>query len=80
MVRRLVWMLIGMGFGLGSSFWVMRRVRETVARYSPPRVSAEVAGSVRGLGRDLRLAVAEGREAMAQREAELRAEVTRTPG
>ncbi len=78
MLRRLFWLLVGMGFGLGTSFWVMRFVKETVERYSPERASADLAAAVKGLGDDLRAAVAEGREAMREREAELRADVHRT--
>ena len=75
MLRRLFWLLIGVGVGLGSSFWVMRRVKQTAARYAPQRLSDDLTRSVRTLGRDLRLAVQEGREAMLKREAELRAEL-----
>ncbi|MFZ6002759.1 MAG: hypothetical protein ACOYXM_02395 [Actinomycetota bacterium] len=75
MFRRLFWLIVGAGFGFGMSFWLMRFVRETAARYSPERVSADLAGAIRGLGTDLRAAVAEGREAMREREEEIRAEV-----
>jgi hypothetical protein len=77
--RRLFWLIIGMGFGFGTSFWVMRFVKETAARYSPERVSADLAGAIKGFGTDLRLAVADGREAMREREAELRADIERVP-
>ena len=79
MFRRLFWLIIGMGFGFGTSFWVMRFVRETVERYSPERVSSDLADAIKGLGTDLRLAVAEGRDAMREREAQLRADIARTP-
>jgi hypothetical protein len=69
---------MGAGFGFGVSFWLMRFVRETAARYTPERMSADLADAMRGLGADLRAAVAEGREAMREREAELRAEVNGT--
>lgn len=75
MFRRLFWLIVGAGFGFGVSFWLMRFVRETAARYAPERVSADLAGAIKGLGADLRAAVAEGREAMREREAELRTEV-----
>jgi hypothetical protein len=79
-LRRLIWLLIGVGVGLGSSFWVMRRVKQTAARYAPQRLSDDLTRSVRTLGRDLRLAVQEGREAMLKREAELRAELPHHAG
>jgi hypothetical protein len=78
--RRLFWLVVGAGFGFGVSFWLMRAVRERVARYSPDRVSSELAGAVRNFGHELRAAVAEGRAAMREREAELRADLaSRTP-
>jgi len=77
MFRRLFWLCIGAGFGFGVSFWLMRFVRETAARYTPERVSSDLADALKGLGSDLRAAVAEGREAMREREAELRSDVER---
>ena len=77
MFKRLFWLVVGAGFGFGVSFWLMRWVRDTAARYSPDRVSSELAGAVRGLGQDLRDAVAEGRSAMREREVDLRAGLER---
>ena len=77
MFRRLFWLCVGTVLGFGSSFWVMRYVRETVARYAPERVSAELTGAIKGFGTDIRMAVADGREAMRERELELRADVER---
>lgn len=77
MFKRLFWLLAGAGFGFGVSFWLTRFVKETVGRYSPERVSADLAGAIRDFGRDLREAVAEGRDAMRERETELRAEIER---
>ena len=79
MFKRLLWLVIGVGFGFGASFWMMRFVRETMQRYTPERVSTDLADALKGLGTDLRAAVAEGREAMREREAEIRAELTSTP-
>ena len=75
MFRRLFWLVVGAGFGFGVSFWLMRFVKQTVERYSPERVSGDVAGAVRAFGSDLRAAAAEGRMAMREREEELRAAV-----
>ncbi len=75
MFKRVFWLLMGAGFGFGVSFWLMRFVKATVERYTPERVSGDLAGALRSFGTDLRAAVAEGREAMREREAELRAEL-----
>jgi hypothetical protein len=64
--KRLFWLVTGAGFGFGSSFWLMRHLRQRVERYRPTRVAAR-------LGADLQVALVEGRTAMREREAELRA-------
>ena len=78
MFKRLFWLMIGAGFGFGVSFWLIRFVRQTVERYTPERVSSDLAGALKAFGEDLRAAVAEGRAAMQEREAEIRSELTAT--
>lgn len=75
MFKRLFWLVIGAGFGFGVSFWLMRFVKETVNRYSPERMSNDLAAALRSLGADIRDAAKEGRAAMAEREAQLREEL-----
>ena len=75
MFKRLFWLVVGAGFGFGVSFWLMRFVKETVNRYSPERVSTDLAGALRSLGADLREAAKEGRAAMQETEAKLREEL-----
>jgi hypothetical protein len=77
-VKRLFWLSVGIGFGFGLSFWITRWMRELLERYTPERVSTEVAHALRSLGEDVRAAVAEGREAMREREDEIRAELAST--
>ncbi len=73
MLRRLFWVAVGVGMGLGVSFWFVRFLRETAARYAPERLSADLAAAVRGLGTDVAAAIREGRQDMEAREADLRA-------
>jgi hypothetical protein len=75
--KRLRWMLVGAGFGVGTSFWVMRTVRAKIQRFTPERISSDMTDAVRSFGADVRAAAAEGRDAMREREAELRAELDR---
>ena len=75
MFKRLFWLLTGIGFGFGVSFWLMRFVRSTVERYTPEKVSGDLAGAIRAFGSDLRAAAEEGRAAMREREAELLADL-----
>ena len=72
MFKRLFYLAVGMGLGFGLSVWLTRLVRTTIERYTPERVSADLSASLRRLGDDMRAAVADGREAMREREAELR--------
>ena len=80
MFKRLFWLLVGVSFGFGASFWLARAVKQTVARYTPERVSSDLAQAARALGQDLRLAVADGREAMRERELSLRRELDHRSG
>ena len=80
MFKRLFWLMVGIGFGFGLSFWLTRVVRQTVERYSPERLSSDLGEAMRALGADLRAAVAEGREAMREREQELRADMAARRG
>jgi hypothetical protein len=75
LIRRLVWFTSGVTAGVGGAMWVRRRIRHTVRRYAPERLQAEATASARRLGSGVRDAVAEGRRAMREREAELRAEL-----
>ena len=77
MFKRLFWLLIGAGFGFGMSFWLARAIRQTVERYTPQRVSNDLTDALRALGKDLRAAAEEGREAMRERETELRDQLSR---
>lgn len=77
MFKRLFWMTVGLTIGFGTSFWVMRTVRRTVERLAPQRLSHDAVAGARSAGVHLRAALDEGRAAMREREAELRAEIER---
>jgi hypothetical protein len=79
MFRRFFWLVMGAAFGFGVSFWLMRFVRETVERYTPERVSADLGTALKQFGADLRAAVAEGREGMREAEAQLREKLETRP-
>ncbi len=77
MFKRLFWLSVGLTAGFGSSFWLMRTVRRTVERLTPQRLTQDAVAGARSVGAELRAALDEGRTAMRQREAELRAEMER---
>jgi hypothetical protein len=72
--KRVVWMGMGFGAGVGATVWTEVKLRRTAARFTPAAIGDEVSGRVRSLGVDVREALREGRAAMVAREAELRAE------
>ena len=76
MFKRLLWFSIG----CGSSLWVMRTVRRTVERLAPHRLTQDAVAGAKTAGAQVRAAVEEGRIAMREREAELRAEIARRTG
>jgi hypothetical protein len=71
--KRLFWLMVGFGLGLGSSWAVTRRLRRVASRYAPTEVVDRWGGTMRA-------AVDEGRTAMRHREAELRATLARGSG
>jgi hypothetical protein len=75
--KRLFWLTVGVTLGSTSSFWLMRKVRRTVERFAPERLTQDVVTGARSFGAELLAAVDEGRSGMRQREAELRAELER---
>jgi len=77
MFKRLFWLSTGLAAGFGSSFWLMRTVRRTIERLTPQRLTRDAVAGARSVGTELRAAVDEGRVAMHEREAELRAEIER---
>lgn len=75
MFKRIFWLVVGAGFGFGISFWLMRAVKQAAERYTPERVSGDLASALRAFGRDLREAAAEGRAGMREFEEHLRADL-----
>jgi hypothetical protein len=72
MFKRTRWMVIGYGLGATTSFVAARRLRRTAQRYAPNEVANRVGATVGGTARQVQSAVAEGRGAMRDREAQLR--------
>lgn len=80
MFKRLLWLVTGMILGTGQTLWLMRRVRRTIDRVRPDRMGVTLGDGLSSLGRDVRSAVAEGRVAMHEREAQLRAKLVGRQG
>lgn len=71
MTKRIFWLLLGITVGVMTVLRSQRALRRRADRLRPERMASDLADAVRAFGVDLRKAVAEGRSAMADREAEL---------
>ncbi len=73
MIKRLFWLLFGFLLGVTSSWALTRRVKRVAQRYAPADVVDRWSGTMRA-------AVSEGRDAMRERESELKANLGRAGG
>ena len=73
MFRRFFWLVLGFVLGLTSSWAFSRRVRRVAQRYVPAEVADRWSGTMRA-------AVTEGRDAMREREAQLKGNGERVAG
>ena len=67
--KRVFWLTVGYGAGLGSSWYTARKVKAAARRYTPDGLGDRVGERVE----DVKAAVVEGRAAMRRREMQLRA-------
>jgi hypothetical protein len=68
-VRRLFWVGVGVAVTVVAVRWLQKQRR----RYGPDAVGARLAQGSRDLAELVRVSLAEGRRAMAEKEAEIRA-------
>ncbi len=71
--KRVFWLTVGYGAGMGSSWYAARKVREAAKRYTPDGLTERVGETVE----TVKAAAVEGRAAMRRREMQLRADLDR---
>ncbi|MGQ0744394.1 MAG: hypothetical protein ACT4OS_08690 [Acidimicrobiales bacterium] len=74
-MKRAFWLSTGMVVGAASSVSAMLRVRRRLSRLAPSQIVGDLRARLGDVGRELQLAAQEGRMAMAEREAQLWAEI-----
>ena len=74
-MRRAFWTLFGLGMGVAVGIGVMRWASRTAERLTPRSMSHRTLDLAQDWRERLADALEEGREAMAEREAELRAQL-----
>ncbi|MCB9371292.1 MAG: hypothetical protein H6518_00725 [Microthrixaceae bacterium] len=75
MLKRLRWFTLGALSGIAGTLWALAYGRSRVRELAPANVAGELAARARARLDDARDALFEGRLAMREREAELRAEL-----
>jgi hypothetical protein len=71
-LKRARWISVGAALGAGGVLWAQRKIRGVSDRYGPAGIAGDAMERAISLPSNLRDAFAEGREAMRDREAELR--------
>ena len=74
-MRRLFWTAVGLGAGVTAAVLVSRWMRKQSERMAPANMGRQVQGTFRDLGQLVREALDEGRRGMAEKEAEIRAQL-----
>ena len=74
-MRRLFWTALGLGAGVTAAVITSRWMRKQSERMAPANVGRQLGDAARDLGQLLQEAVEEWRNGMAEREAEIRAQL-----
>jgi hypothetical protein len=74
-VRRIFWLALGLGAGATAAVLAARWARRQTQRVAPANIGRQVSRGASDFGRLIRAAIEEGRQGMAEREAEIRAEM-----
>lgn len=75
MMKRLTWFVSGVAAGAGAVVLVGRRIRRRIVDLTPVRVAERAIDRTRGSVTRLRAAVSEGRQAMSEREVQLKSRI-----
>jgi hypothetical protein len=72
-MRRAFWVAVGLGAGVAGAVMVSRWMRRQRERLSPANIGSQLAEGARDLGRLVREALDEGKQAFLEKEEELKA-------
>ena len=77
-MRRIFWLALGLGAGVAVAVMSMRFVRRQAAKVAPANLAREARGGLMDVARLFSESMAEGREAMREKEQELQEELRST--
>jgi len=72
-VRRIFWLAVGLGAGAAGAIMTMRFARRQASKVAPANLAREARGGLMDLAKLVAESIGEGREAMREKERELRA-------
>jgi hypothetical protein len=72
-VRRVFWLAVGLGAGAVGAVMTMRFARRQASKVAPANLAREARGGLMDLAKLVAESIGEGREAMREKEEELRA-------
>jgi len=73
-VRRIFWLALGLGAGVAGAVMSMRFLRKQADKVAPANLARQARGGLMDVARLFSESIAEGREAMREKEEELRSE------
>lgn len=71
-MRRIFWLALGVGAGVAGAIMTARFVRRQASKVAPANLAREARGGMMDLARLVSESIAEGRDAMHEKEDELR--------
>jgi hypothetical protein len=71
-VRRIFWVALGLGAGVAGAVMSMRFVRRQTQKVAPANLAREAKGGLLDVAKLFSESIAEGKRAMAEKEAEIR--------
>jgi hypothetical protein len=72
-VRRIFWLAVGLGAGAVGAVMTMRFARRQASKVAPANLAREARGGLMDLAKLVAESIGEGREAMREKQEELRA-------
>ena len=73
-MRRLFWVALGLGAGIARAIMTMRFLRRQASKVAPANLARQARGGLMDAARLFSESIAEGREAMREKEEELRSQ------
>jgi len=74
-VRRIFWLALGLGAGIAGAVMSMRFLRKQAGKVAPANLARQARGGLMDVARLFSESIAEGREAMREKEEELTASI-----